>query len=279
MTAPLSVQLYSLGALPAEDPSAVVAKLAALGYVGVEPVLSTGWTDAMREMARNMGADDMPAVDAHALKRALDEHGLVAHASHVQLPEGEFAEAILDEQEMLGSTMIVVPALFDAETKSVESFSDLDRIKRLAERFNQAADRARPRGIRVGYHNHFWEFATDFDGRSGLEVFYELVEPDVFAEVDIYWAQLGGRDPLDLVRSLGDRVALLHVKDGDGTLGAPSCELGTGVVDLPGVLTAATAATWHVVELEGIGPDAIWPALEASARHLVDAGLSTSRSG
>jgi sugar phosphate isomerase/epimerase len=279
MTAPLSAQLYSLGALPAEDPSAVVAKLAELGYVGVEPVLATGSSDAMREFARSMGAEDLPAVDAHALKRALDEHGLVAHASHVQLPEGDVAEAILDEQELLGSTMIVVPALFDAEANTVESFADLDRIKRLAERFNVAAERARPRGIRVGYHNHFWEFATDFDGRSGLELFYELVEPDVFAEVDIYWAQLGGRDPLDLVRTLGERAVLLHVKDGDGTLGSPSCALGSGVVDLTGVLTAATAATWHVVELEGIGPDAIWPALEASARHLVDAGLSTGRSG
>ena len=61
--------------------------------------------------------------------------------------------------------------------------------------------------MRVGYHNHAWEFATDFDGRSGLDVFYELCEPDVIAEIDIYWAQLGGRDPVDLVRTLGERVA------------------------------------------------------------------------
>jgi len=220
----------------------------------------------------------MPAVDVAALKRALDDHGMVAHASHVQLPEGASAEAILDEQEFLGSTVLVTPAIVDPGTGQLEAFDDLDRIKRLADRFNAGAERARARGMRVGYHNHFWEFATDFDGRSGLEVFYELVAPDVVAEVDVYWALVGGRDPVELVRTLGDRVLLVHVKDGDGSLGTRSCALGTGVVDVPGVLDAATAATWHVVELEGMGDD-IWPALEESHHYLVGSGRSRGRDG
>ena len=276
MTAPLSVQLYSLGAEPAA--AGVVARLASMGYAGVEPVLGTGMSEAMRAWAESMGAEDTPPVDTVALKQALDEHGMVVHASHVMLPEGDAAEAILDEQDMLGSKLLVTPALFNPEAGNIEAFDDLDRIKQLAERFNLAAERARPRGMRVGYHNHFWEFATQIDGRSGLEAFYELVEPDVFAEVDVYWAQLGGRDPLDLVRTLGDRVLLLHVKDGDGAMGAPSCALGAGVVDIPGVLQAATSVLAHVVELEGLGSDDVWPALEGCVEYLVDAGLSTGRS-
>ena len=279
MTAPLSVQLYSLGAAPAKDPAAVVARLAAMGYLGVEPVIAMEASDAMREWAKSMGAEDLPRVDTVALKRALDNHGMVVHASHVQLPEGDVAEKVLDEQEFLGSSRIVVPALFDAKAGTIEAFSDLDRIKELAERFNVAAERARPRGIRVGYHNHFWEFATDFDGRSGLELFFELCEPDVFAEIDVYWAQLGGRDPVDLVTVLGDRVQLLHVKDGDGQLGTASCLLGEGVVDLPAVLAAARSVAAHVVELEGLSEADVWPALDQSYHYLVDAGLSTGRDG
>ena len=232
----------------------------------------------MREFAKNMGVDDLPpAIDVAALKRALDDHGMVAPSSHVQLPDGEHANAILDEQELLGSSMLITAALFDAESGSLEAFDDLDRIKELAERFNRAAELARSRGMRVGYHNHFWEFGTDFDGRSGLDVFYELCEPDVIAEVDIYWAQLGGRDPVELVRTLGERVALLHVKDGDGQLGATSSPLGEGVVDLPAVLAAATAAEWHIVELEGMDETTVWPALETSARYLTQHGLSRPR--
>ena len=278
MPAPLSVQLYSLGAAPATDVEGTIARLAALGFAAVEPVVSTGASEQMREFAKNMGAEHLPPeVDVAALKRALDAHGMVAPSSHVQLPDGEHAEAILDEQEMLGSTTLVTAALFDADSATLESFDDLDRIKQLAERFNRAAERARARGMRVGYHNHFWEFATDFDGRSGLEVFYELCEPDIVAEVDVYWAQLGGRDPVDLVRTLGDRVSLLHVKDGDGELGATSSPLGEGVVDLPAVLNAATAAQWHIVELEGMDDDTVWPALETSAQYLVSHDLSLAR--
>ena len=232
----------------------------------------------MREWAKSMGAEDLPPnIDVPALARALAEHGMAATSSHVMLPEGAQAEAILDDLELLGSTLLVVPALFNAEAMNVEGFDDLDRIKRLAERFNMAAELARPRGIRIGYHNHFWEFAASFDGRSGLETFYDLVEPDVFAEVDIYWAQLGGRDPLDLVQSLGERVLLLHVKDGDGQLGTPSCALGSGVVDLPAVLAAATSAAAHIVELEGLGEDGVWSELDRSRHFLVDGGLTTAR--
>jgi sugar phosphate isomerase/epimerase len=278
MTAPLSVQLYSLGGAPAKDPAGVIARLAALGYQGVEPVIPTGGSDAMREWAKNMGAEDFPEIDVPSLKRALDANGLTALSSHVMLPEGDGAEAILDDLELLGTTLLVVPALFNEAAMNVELFDDLDGIKRLAERFNVAAERARPRGIRIGYHNHFWEFAASFDGRSGLETFYDLVEPDVFAEIDIYWAQLGGRDPLDLVQSMGDRVLLLHVKDGDGQLGTPSCALGAGVVDLPAVLAATPSALAHIVELEGLSEAEVWPELERSRTFLVEGGLTTSAS-
>jgi len=278
MPAPLSVQLYSLGTAPSTDLGGTIERLASLGFAAVEPVLGTGASKEMRAFAESMGAQHIPPpVDAVALKHALDAHGMTAPSSHVQLPLGEHAEAILDEQEMLGGTTLVTAALFNAESGSLEAFDDLDRIKELAERFNRASEVAQARGMRVGYHNHFWEFAAQFDGRSGLEVFYELCEPEVVAEVDIYWAQLGGRDPVELVRSLGDRVTLLHVKDGDGELGATSTALGEGVVDLPGTLAAATVAQWHVVELEGMDEQTIWPALEASAQFLVEHGLSTPR--
>jgi sugar phosphate isomerase/epimerase len=274
MTAPLSVQLYSLGTAPAIDVDGTIARLAALGFAAVEPVVNTGASEQMQEFAKRHVEHIPPAVDIAALKRALDAHGMVAPSSHVRLPAGEHAQAILDEQEMLGSSTLVTAAIFDPESGAYENFSDLDRIKELAERFNRGDELARGRGMRVGYHNHFWEFGTDFDGRSGLEVFFELCEPEVVAEVDVYWAQVGGRDPVDLVRTLGDRVTLLHVKDGDGQVGAISSPLGQGVVDLPAILAAATAAEWHIVELEGLAADTMWPALGTSARYLIDNGLS-----
>jgi sugar phosphate isomerase/epimerase len=247
-----------------------------MGYAAVEPVLGTGVSAAMAELVKS--TDHHPAsIDSAALKRAMDEHGLSAPSSHVALPVGEFANQILDEQEMLGSRYLITAMIYDEAAAAFESFSDMDQIKRLAERFNAGAEAARARGMRVGYHNHFWEFGTDFDGRSGLEVFYELVDPEVVLELDVYWAQVGGRNPVELIEALGDRVALLHVKDGDGEIGTPSTALGRGVVDLPRVLAAAKAAEFHVVELEGMDAEEIWPALDQSRNYLVERGLSQAR--
>jgi sugar phosphate isomerase/epimerase len=273
MTPAISVQLYSLGSLPASDPAGVIGRLAALGFEEVEPVVrpDVPVPAEMLEWLKSIGASesDLPVpVDVPALKRALDEHGMRAPSSHAQLPEGDAAEAILDAHELLGTTFLVVPSLFNPESLAMEAFDDLDRIKRIADRFNVAADRAASRGMRVGYHNHQSEFSADFDGRSGLEVFFELTEPEVFAEIDVYWAHVAGRDPVELIEALGDRVVLLHVKDGDGRAESPNTALGNGVIDLPAILAAATSARAHVVELEHLDDDQIWPVLEESQRYL-----------
>ena len=47
MTPPLSVQLYALGAAPVADPAGVIARLAALGYEAVEPLIQTGTDEAL----------------------------------------------------------------------------------------------------------------------------------------------------------------------------------------------------------------------------------------
>ena len=43
------------------------------------------------------------------------------------------------------------------------------------------------------------------DGRPALLHLFEHLAPDVIAEVDIYWAQVGGSDPAALVAELGER--------------------------------------------------------------------------
>jgi sugar phosphate isomerase/epimerase len=275
MTAPLSVQLWSLGSAPAADPAGTVARLASLGFGAVEPVIGTGGEAVRDWVKKTYGYDMPPSIDTTALKRALAEHGMIAPSSHVTLPEGPRANQILDEQEMLGCKYLVLPSLFDAETGAFETFDNLDRIKVIAERFNLASENARARGMRVGYHNHSQELTADFDGRSWLEALFEIVEPDVFAEVDMYWVQVGGRDPVQVVKSLGDRVLLLHVKDGNtATPEGPSLPIGEGGIDVPSVLAAAPSAQMHVIELENLSESDVWPVLEQSRRYLLDNGLS-----
>lgn len=239
-------------------------------------------SDYARSFAELFAAGRTPVHGHLSLARSTLETSVVAAwLNDPAVDPGERVRHGLCEQLYNASELVRLGLEPDAKQR-LQRWKDVaagfgDRIKRVAERFNLAAERARSRDMRIGYHNHFWEFGTDFDGRSGLEVFFELVEPDVFAEIDLYWARVGGRDPVELITSLGSRVLLLHAKDGDGAPGTPSCAFGDGVVDLPRALETASSAMWHVVELEGLDETDIWPALDQSRRYLIDRGLSATR--
>ena len=60
-----------------------------------------------------------------------------------------------------------------------------------------------PTGMTLGYHNHFWELERVIDDRPALLHLFDLVAPDVVAEVDIYWAQWAVSDPVTVVAALG----------------------------------------------------------------------------
>jgi sugar phosphate isomerase/epimerase len=74
-------------------------------------------------------------------------------------------------------------------------------------------------------------------------------------EVDTYWAFAGGADVPALLRRLGDRVAALHIKDGDGSLDPKrQVAVGSGALPIADILAAAPAAL-RVIELDDTAGD------------------------
>jgi sugar phosphate isomerase/epimerase len=251
MTADVSIQLYTLREEAAVDFRAVLARLGAIGYVGVELAGFNGLTPA-------------------ELRSTLDDAGLVLSSAHVGLAKPDDFETSLDDHQALGCDTVVIPML------APQAFADLDAIRTAADRINQANERVRARGLTLGYHNHFWELPA-VDGRPALLHLFDLVDDTVFAEVDIYWARVGGVDPAELVAELGDRAALLHVKDGPASDPADAMvAVGDGAIDIAGVIVAAPAARWHIVELDRCETD-MFDAVERSYHYLVDNDLSRGR--
>jgi len=249
---PISVQLYSLREEVAVDFPAVLARLSAKGYAGVELA-------------------GFGALTPQQLADALAQAGLAVSSAHVGYARADDFGAALADHEVLGCDTAVIPAL------PAEGFADLDAVQKSAERVNQLVDVARAHGMTLGYHNHFWEFTPMPDGRPALLHFFEHVAPEVFAEVDIYWAEVAGADPAALVGELGARAALLHVKDGHADEPKSSMvAVGDGVVDIPGVLAAAPDARWHIVELDRCATD-MFEAVERSYDYLVGGGYSRGR--
>lgn len=232
------------------DLEGTLARLAGIGYLGIETY----------GLVEHFG----PA----RVRAAIAAAGLRLTSAHTPFPAGERAEAILDENEELGARVLVW-------SMEREEFDSPAAIRQGAERVNEAAERAAARGMRIAYHNHFAEFAQSFDGRQAYDVLLDELDGRVLAELDAYWARMGGADPAEVLTRLGERVHLLHVKDGPAVsyTGDVLVPIGDGPTDWTRVLGTPSGVRWHLVELERLDVD-VFGALERSYAYLVGGGLS-----
>ncbi|WP_026551863.1 sugar phosphate isomerase/epimerase [Arthrobacter sp. H20] len=238
----LSVQLYTVREALEADLDATIARIAAMGFTNVEPY--------------NFAAD--PAPLAAALKR----NGLSAPSGHAPLLSAD-QPAIFAAARTLGMHTVIDPYVDPARWTSVAD------ITTTAGQLNEAAALAAEYGLRVGYHNHWFEMETDFDSRTGLEVLAEHLHPSVVLEVDTYWVAVGGEDPVALLGRLGDRVKLIHIKDGAVDQDSTSqVAVGSGRMDIDGVLGASSTVETAVVELDDSAGD-LFEAVQESRRFLL----------
>ncbi|WP_091100415.1 sugar phosphate isomerase/epimerase family protein [Nonomuraea pusilla] len=241
MMQPISVQLYTVREPLAADRDGVLRRLAAIGYRAVEPF--------------------DPMSDPKGFRQVADDLGLIVPSTHAYaLLERDPAE-VFDAVATIGAQLVVIPAGFPPE-----EFTTPDGLARTADRLNGLAERAAEHGVRLGYHNHWWEVEPLVDGRHALEALAGLLAPEVFLEVDTYWAAVGGADVPALLRRLGDRVLALHVKDGPVARDEPHTAVGAGAMPVPAVLDAASGA-WRVVELDSCAGD-VFAALADSHAYL-----------
>ena len=103
-------------------------------------------------------------------------------------------------------------------------------------------------GLQLCYHNHAVEFMK-YEGRPLLERVFEI--PRLQVQLDTYWTQLGGADPIKTLMNWRGRIPLIHLKD-MGAYGNEACfrEIGRGNLDFKGIVSAAEKAgtKWFVVE-------------------------------
>jgi sugar phosphate isomerase/epimerase len=158
----------------------------------------------------------------------------------------------------------------------VEDFATVDGIKGICEQLNEANTVAKAHGLAFGYHNHWQEHGL-VDGRRAYEYMLDFLEPDVFFEVDTYWAKVAGNDPVAVVKGLGERALLLHIKDGPATREDAMTAVGDGVIDVPAIIKAGAGATqWLIVELDRCDSDML-SAIEKSITYLVENELGHGR--
>jgi sugar phosphate isomerase/epimerase len=248
MPAPIALQLYSIRELLAADYEAGVRKVAEIGYAGVETA-------------------GFPGTTPQAAAQLFRELGLTVCSAHSPLPLGDKQAEVLDTMASLGCTRLV------CAWKPQELFASLDGIRQVCDELNEANAVARSHGLTLSYHNHWAECAL-VDGRRAYEIMLDRLAPDILFEVDTYWAKTAGVDPVAMVRQLGDRAPLLHIKDGPCVMDAPMTAVGDGIVDVAGIVAAGAGATeWLIVEIDRCATDML-EAVARSYRYMVGKGLA-----
>jgi sugar phosphate isomerase/epimerase len=139
---------------------------------------------------------------------------------------------------------------------------------------NRWVDQAGARGIILVVHPHVAQPGTQGAVETREDLLRYLDErPGAFACPDTGHLLLCGSDPVQTIRDLGERCRYVHLKDirpervgKRPGAGEKFCELGTGALDLKGVLQVLAAIRyegWIMVERDSREPDYI-----ASARNM-----------
>ncbi len=249
MPPPLALQLYTVRHALEKDFAGTLRRIAAMGYVGVETA-------------------GFPGTTPRAAARLFDELGLTVCSAHSPLPLGDKQREVIETLGWLGCQRLV------CASQPPEHFKTADDIQRVCQTLNEASTVARANGLSLAYHNHWWE-CQPVGGRPAYQHMLEHLDPGVFLEVDVYWARTAGLDPVAMVRDLGGRARLLHIKDGPAQRGAPMTAVGEGVLDFL-ALAQVSAAEWWIVELDECATDML-EAVQKSYTYLTGKGLARGK--
>jgi len=259
----ISIQLFTLRDQLAIDFQATIATLAEIGYTRVEHAGFVGRT-------------------VQEFKAVLDANGIVSSSGHVQIPQPfdpAAWTASLADAEVLGSRYIVHP-FFGINFGTGEVVRETAPWRAFARDLNRAGRMARAAGIKLGYHNHNWEFfrLTDDPSRTAYDVLTEVTDPDlVHLELDLFWATRGARDPVDLIRQNRGRVLQYHVKDMNqaGSFTDP----GQGLLDFARIFRHSDTAgvREYIVERDDAGSPPRQPADALDTARVGYQFLSTIR--
>jgi sugar phosphate isomerase/epimerase len=253
MTKPISIQTYTVREYckTPDDTRRVIAELADIGYAAIEAGVPKDMTPA-------------------SFRQFLDDLGIRMSSSWAQ-PTRDNVNQLVDQAKALG---------FDcyAGCFGPDQFATLDEAKKTADAWEAMAQLLQPHGLKLCYHNHWWEFDRDLGGRRGWDVLMERA-PTLACEIDMYWASnFGDVNVPELIARYAPRTPLLHVKDGPLVKGEPHVALGQGKMNLAECIQAADASVlqYLIVELDECGTD-MMQAVRDSHTWLTQNGLGHGR--
>ena len=223
----VGLQLYTLRNEMSQDFEGTLAKVADLGFKEME-------------FAGYFGRS------ASEVRRTLDQNGVTSPAAHIQLQAlRDDLEGEVERAAILGQKFIVVPIL-PANQRTISEY------QRTADYLNRAGEVCKEVGIKMGYHNHAFEFEVTA-GHIPYDILLNETEADlVDMELDLYWIRNAGVDPVTYFESHPGRFSMLHVKDMDEF--GRMADVGSGEIDFAEIFSHADTAGFEHFFVEHDSP-------------------------
>lgn len=225
----VAVQLYTLRDY-IKTPADVAVTLKRVRQIGYEAVQVSG----------------MGPIDEAELVRILDGEGLVCCATH------ESGDKILNETGWVIERLQKLKCKYTAYPWPANiDFSALANVFDLAAKLDAAGKKMRKAGQVLTYHNHAMELMP-LEGKTALEWLYEKTsKKNLQGEIDTFWIQNGGQDPVAWCKKLKKRLPLIHLKDYTVRGNTPSfAAVGQGNLNMPAIIKTAekSGCEWFIVE-------------------------------
>ena len=240
----LSVQQYTFRPWSNQDGLfPVLERISAMGYTGLEMCCFGGFEPL--------------GMDAKELKSRLADLGISMIGNHFtrEMFQGSHEEAFAYIAEAGGRYAIY---------NIWGSYDSTDEVLRKADYLNGLAEIAQKEGITLLYHNHGAEFVS-LDGKLIIDRLGEALDPRIFFEHDVFFAKQQGCDVYEYLRTHGERVKTVHLKQIDAA--GENVDLPDGIIDMAEVIRCATNATDFILEQASF-KEGIPQSLQRNAEYL-----------
>jgi sugar phosphate isomerase/epimerase len=226
----VAAQLYTIREF-VKTPADIATSLKKIREIGFEAVQVSG----------------IGPIEESELLQILQGEGLTLCATH------EGAQSIIDNPHKVVERLQSLKCTYTAYPHPAGvDFTEGSQITAMIHGLDKAGKVLRDAGIVLAYHNHAIELAK-VGGKTILDHIYDSTDPTALqGEIDTYWIQAGGGDPVQWCEKLAGRLPLLHLKDYAMTLeNKPRfAEIGYGNLDWKRIIPAAekSGCKWFIIE-------------------------------
>jgi len=257
----VGLQLYTIRDAMAADAMGSLKKVSDLGYKNLE---LASYSDGK-----------FYGYTPKELKKIVNDLGMDILSSHTQVEAAgitvDNAKKMADDHAELGVKYCIQPWVNEPD-RNIESY------KKMVGDWNEVGKIMKGVGIQFGYHNHNFEFKSIDGVVPYYDIYMKEMDPDLITmEIDLFWVNKAGQNPVEMFKKYPGRFQLFHMKDMHtkqdpffDVIKDDVCSVGAGVIDFKAILASKDVAgmKYLFVEDDNQGNGKPFEALEVSINNI-----------